>query len=151
MGTQQLFVIILVVVIVGIAISVGLVIYRNMAYNANKQAVAAEMENFISHAVAYYELPTSMTGAGRNPSNVMIGYVAQYMGFSFSAPGNVISGYWVYNSENGEFRVLSAASGTVVIAGLGTETRANKHPYVRKTLNFTTGQVTSYFNDQTTF
>ena len=51
MGTQQLLLIVLGVIIVGIAIAVGITIFNNQAYNANQQAVSQELNTLGSQII----------------------------------------------------------------------------------------------------
>ncbi|MFA7213746.1 MAG: hypothetical protein WC111_07640, partial [Candidatus Cloacimonadaceae bacterium] len=70
MGTQQILLIVLSVIIVGAAIAVGIQMFNNQAYSANKSALAADAQSFATQIVQYYKTPESQGGAGR-PTDAM--------------------------------------------------------------------------------
>ncbi|MDD4224566.1 MAG: hypothetical protein PHD87_08290 [Candidatus Cloacimonetes bacterium] len=66
MGTQQLLLIVLGVIIVGIAIAVGITIFNNQSYNANSNALASEANSYAAMAIQYWKTPQSQGGLGRS-------------------------------------------------------------------------------------
>lgn len=62
MGQQQLLLIILGVIIVGIAIAVGLSLFSAQSIQANKDAIINDLNNLSAHAYQYKIRPTSMGG-----------------------------------------------------------------------------------------
>ena len=65
MGTQQILLIVLSVIIVGAAIAVGIQMFNNQAYSANKSAIAADAQSYAAQVVQYYKTPASQ-GGGSN-------------------------------------------------------------------------------------
>ena len=65
MGTQQLLLIVLGVIIVGIAVVVGINIFGTNAEQANKDALTQDCLRLASAAQGYYRKPT-MLGGGNN-------------------------------------------------------------------------------------
>ena len=65
MGTQQILLIVLSVIIVGVAIAVGITMFRNQAVNSNAQQLAAEATNIRNEIVQWYKTPIDQGGAGR--------------------------------------------------------------------------------------
>jgi len=65
MGTQQLLLIVLGVIIVGIAVVVGINIFGSNAEQANKDAITQDCLRIASAAQGYYRKPT-MLGGGNN-------------------------------------------------------------------------------------
>ncbi len=65
MGTQQLLLIVLGVIIVGIAVVVGINIFGTNAEQANKDAITQDCLRIASAAQGYYRKPT-MLGGGNN-------------------------------------------------------------------------------------
>ena len=53
MGTQQILLIVLSVIIVGIAVAVGITMFNAQATNSNRQAVVGDMNNLASSALAF--------------------------------------------------------------------------------------------------
>jgi hypothetical protein len=64
MGQQQLLLIILGVIIVGIAIAVGLQLFQSGSVGANQDAIVNDLMNIVAHAQQYYVRPESMGGGG---------------------------------------------------------------------------------------
>ena len=64
MGQQQLLLIILGVIIVGIAIAVGLQLFQAGSVGANQDAIVNDIMNIASHAQQYMIRPESMGGGG---------------------------------------------------------------------------------------
>lgn len=64
MGQQQLLLIVLGVIIVGIAIVVGLNVFTTSSLNANNDAIISDLTNLTAMAQQYYKKPASMGGGG---------------------------------------------------------------------------------------
>ncbi len=62
MGQQQLLLIILGVIIVGIAIAVGLSLFSAQSIQSNKDAIINDLNNIAAHAYQYRIRPASMAG-----------------------------------------------------------------------------------------
>ena len=62
MGQQQLLLIILGVIIVGIAIAVGLSLFSAQSVQSNRDAIINDMNNLAAQAYQYRIRPTSMAG-----------------------------------------------------------------------------------------
>jgi hypothetical protein len=137
MGTQQILLIVLSVIIVGIAIVVGIAMFNNQAYNANQQAVASELTNFGSMAMQWWKTPKSQGGRGQTTGSVAVDSVANFIGFSDAANGK-------NTTENGTFKI--AAGGTansLILYGLGKEKKGTNYPLVTTTCDLQTGSVES--------
>ncbi|MFZ4619038.1 MAG: hypothetical protein ACOYNS_00655 [Bacteroidota bacterium] len=79
MGQQQLLLIILGVMIVGVAIAVGITMFRDNAVSSNRDAIANDLMHLAAKAKHYYKRPTSMGGGGHsfvgltaNPAGLLI-------------------------------------------------------------------------------
>lgn len=64
MGQQQLLLIILGVIIVGIAIAVGLSMFTAQSVGANKDAIISDITNLASNSYQFRVRPLSMGGGG---------------------------------------------------------------------------------------
>ena len=64
MGQQQLLLIILGVIVVGIAVAVGITMFNDSATSANRDAVTNDLINLASRAQQYYRRPTALGGGG---------------------------------------------------------------------------------------
>ena len=64
MGQQQLLLIVLGVIIVGIAIVVGINLFNANAVSSNRDAIISDLNNLGAMAAQFYMKPTSMGGGG---------------------------------------------------------------------------------------
>ena len=101
MGQQQLLLIVLGVIVVGIAIVVGINLFQASAVDANRNAVVANLNNIAAMAIQYYKKPASLGGGG----NTFTG---------FAMPTNMGS------NVSGTYTVTVVAQ-TATIVGVGTE------------------------------
>ena len=113
MGTQQILLIVLSVIIVGIAVAVGITMFNAQATNSNRQAVMSDMNNLASSALAYYKTPLSH-GGGQASWGSDIDLLGQWLGYDYDTGTNTCT------TGNGEF-VISVASDVLTITGIGSE------------------------------
>ena len=66
MGQQQLLLIILSVIIVGIAIAVGINMFQTNAVDSNRQALISDVTNLGAKAHRYFRTPTTLAGGGQD-------------------------------------------------------------------------------------
>ena len=64
MGQQQLLLIVLGVIVVGIAVVVGINLFNANAVSSNRDGVVSDLNNLGAMAQQYYKKPTSMGGGG---------------------------------------------------------------------------------------
>jgi hypothetical protein len=106
MGQQQLLLIILGVIIVGIAIAVGLSLFSAQSIQANKDAIINDLNNIAAHAYQFKIRPSSM-GGGQG----------SYSGYSI--PSKMAS------NENAAYSVTSATATTVAITATSSANSTN--------------------------
>jgi hypothetical protein len=70
MGQQQIIILILGTIIVGIAIAVGVLLFQSNNISSNKDALMADLNNILADAQAYYLKPSCLGGG----NNSFIGY-----------------------------------------------------------------------------
>jgi hypothetical protein len=139
MGTQQLLLIVLGVIIVGIAIAVGINIFNNQAYNSNQQAIAQENNTYASMVLQWYKTPVSQGGHGQGALvTADRGLIAGWLGYGATETS-------VLTTDTGKYAVLSAtaAGTTVVLVADGTEKRGSAYPKITTTVNLATSTITS--------
>lgn len=73
MGQQQLLLIVLGIIIVGIAIAVGVNMFQQSAVDTNRQAVVSDLTNLASKAQRYYRTPSELGGGAQNFRNFALG------------------------------------------------------------------------------
>jgi len=111
MGTQQILLIVLSVIIVGIAVAVGITMFNTQAQNANRQAMIADANNFASQMIAYYKTPTSHGGGGRT-FEASMDTLEIWIGFTDGA----------YSNDNGSYALTRGSASVITIDATGTET-----------------------------
>lgn len=104
MGSQQMFIIVIGVIIVGIGMVVAIGIFGSQNDQANRDAVAIDCLRIAVAAKGYYNRP-GILGGGENSFN---GITFQHCGWK--TPGN----------ENGNYRFTAVADDQVTIEGVGT-------------------------------
>ena len=116
MGTQQILLIVLSVIIVGIAVAVGITMFQENASNQNRQAIIADMNNFASSAMAFYKTPSSHGGAGSPDdwSTVTLDNVGNWIGYGYDTTADSLG------TDNGIFELSNSAAGLKIV-GVGTE------------------------------
>ena len=143
MGTQQILLIVLSVIIVGAAIAVGITMFNNQSYSSNKTAIAADAQNFASQVVQYYKTPASQGGGDRSIPTATDGAktIASFIGWGDTA---------TYKNDNGWYTLTvktAGADGEVTITGNGRETNGGKVPKIETTIKFPAGEITATASD----
>jgi hypothetical protein len=124
MGQQQLLLIILGVIVVGIAVAVGVTMFNDSAVSANRDAVTNDLVNFASRCQQYFRRPKALGGGGG--SFVGIADMRQL------TKTNVAT----YTNGNGTYSVPVAGTATTVqLQGLGTETGNDGTAKVKVTMD----------------
>jgi len=140
MGMQQLFTLVLIVVLVGIAIAVGITMFSNSAYQANIQAITAELQTFRARAAEYWRTPPNMGGAGQDVTRTDAESMALYMGFERSY-GKTAQAIYAFNSDNAEYHFSGEdSSAEIAIQALGKEAKGSKFPFVTLTYDMMTNE-----------
>ena len=110
MGQQQLLLIILGVIIVGIAIAVGITMFASSSIQSNKDALINDLNNLAANAYQFRIRPTTMGGGGGSYTG----------GNGYVVPTKLAS------DDNGTFTRTNAAQAVTFIAtssqGYGTVT-----------------------------
>ena len=106
MGQQQILLIVLGIIIVGIAIVVGLDNFQSKAVQANRDAVIIDLNYLASDAQVHYK-KTKTYGGGEQS---FIGYDIQSQ---------------LKTNDNGTYNVLSTQPLNVIIEGIGVEKEGN--------------------------
>jgi hypothetical protein len=102
MGQQQLLLIILGVIIVGIAIAVGLSLFSAQSIQANKDAMINDLNNIAAHAYQFKIRPSSMGGGS--------GSYAPASGAAYSIPVKMAT------NENATYAAAPTATAVVITA-----------------------------------
>jgi hypothetical protein len=106
MGQQQLLLIILGVIIVGIAIAVGISMFSSGSVQSNRDALVNDLNNLASNAYQFKIRPISMGGGGSTYTG----------GAGYVIPTKLVS------NENGTFSCTNAAQAVTFV---GTSSSGN--------------------------
>jgi hypothetical protein len=110
MGQQQLLLIILGVIVVGIAVAVGITMFTDNAISANRDAVTNDLVNLAARAQQFYRRPTALGGGG----NSFVGLTADAAGLRKLTNRET--------NANGQYSITTAGTASaVVLQGVGTE------------------------------
>jgi len=101
MGQQQLLLIVLGVIIVGIAVVAGLNIFQQSAFESNRDAVILDLNQIAQKAQQYVRKPASMGGPASG----------DFTGVTLSTLGIAAS------NENGSFAISGTPGANLVIDG----------------------------------
>lgn len=140
MGTQQILLIVLSVIIVGIAVAVGITMFNTQAINSNRDACIADMNNFAVQAAAWFKTPASHGGCGADSGhdNYSNANLIAWIGYSTNTDGEIETG-------NGSFAVdAETSAGTVVFTAKGKEGADKVKPATTAVL--ATGAVSTVAN-----
>lgn len=102
MGQQQLLLVILVTIIVGIATVVAINTFGSAADSANLDAVRQDVASIAAAAQGYYMKPGMLGGGGQDFTDVSFN--------SMAFPGNVNAAGDVAQNENGRYEITSTAT-----------------------------------------
>ena len=70
MGQQQLLLIVLGTIIVGMAVVVGINMFTTGAINAERDALLQDVNNIASNSISYWRKPAALGGGARDYTNV---------------------------------------------------------------------------------
>jgi hypothetical protein len=110
MGQQQLLLIILGVIVVGIAVAIGITLFQDNAESLNRDAMSTDMMHLAAKARHYYGRPTSMGGGSHEFTGLTIDKIVTS---SFA------------NNANGTYSVYSVDATSVTFQGVGRVLKSN--------------------------
>ncbi len=102
MGSQQLLLIIVGVLMIGLSIAIGITLFSDSASASNRDAIGTDLESHASKAQVYHRRPRSMGGGG-----------GSFVGFALTEVSS--------KNHNGEYEVSSPTASSVTIQGTGHE------------------------------
>ena len=130
MGQQQLLLIVLGILIIGIAIVIGINLFTASAVEAKRNNITNELVNLASLAQQHYRKPQTMGGGNRAFDN-------SHGGVSWTIPPSLVT------TGNGWFGIQSISTNEVVILATGNEVvTGNDSVKVQITVNPNDFQVT---------
>jgi hypothetical protein len=125
MGQQQLLLIVLGVIVVGIAVVVGINLFTANAVSSNRDGIVADLTNLAATAQQFYRKPTAMGGGG-------------YTFTGWTVPAELDT------TPNGIYTATVAAQ-TVTLVGKGNEKNAGS--VIQHTATVTSSSITTVKNN----
>ncbi len=125
MGTQQVLLIVLTVIIVGVAVAGGIGMFNKQLESQNRQALIADMNYLAAQAIAYYRLPKTSGGGG---NEIRIADFKQWLSMPTNNSGNRVL------TENGSIRIHSNNSNELLFTAFGNEMGQNENKAVKARL-----------------
>lgn len=134
MGQQQLLLIVLGVIIVGIAVVVGINVFTASSKNANRDAVISDLTTLAAMAQQHYRKPTAMGGGG----NTFTGW---------SIPSSLVRTANM-SADMASPTITTGTNGTVTLVATGTETGADGSTPFTVTMQVSKNKIdTTYFTN----
>ena len=115
MGNQQILIIVLGMIVVGITISVALILVNENAISSNRDAMSTDLMNIAVRAQQYYNTPSAMGGGGRT----FFGLTADSVGMSKLVSTEMINngkGRYSIRAAGNQQRVIFESVGTVELS-----------------------------------
>jgi hypothetical protein len=116
MGQQQLLLLVLGIVIVGLAVVVGIQAFGENQKKANSDAIVNDVIRIASDAQAWNLKPTAFGGGNGSFTGVDL----QKLGYTTTGTGATMN----YNNLNGDYRINPVAAASITITGCNA-TRGN--------------------------
>jgi hypothetical protein len=139
MGTQQILLIVLSVIIVGAAIAVGIDMFNRQDFSSNRSAAASDVQIFLTQVLQYYKMPESLGGLGGDIDNAEdADAIASYIGWGDENPmSNDNATYMVEIPEHTDDLEI------VDIKAIGRTELNGKHSVVHGRITFPEGKIVS--------
>ena len=121
MGQQQLLLIVLGIIIVGIAIAVGVNMFQQSAVDTNRQSMISDLTNLAAKAQRYYRTPQELGGGAQNFQNFSLGRLDTSNAngsFRVSTTAYTLSTCPVYTSD---ITITTSVTDTIFLGGWGQE------------------------------
>ena len=131
MGAQQILLLILSIIIIGTTIIVGITLYKDQAYTANKTALVAEAKNYGNKVIRYYKDLASQNNDNLSVASVDTTMLKKYLGWEDN----------YLNTKAGTFNLTSVSDSSVIITGYAKAQKKGKNPKVVVTVTFPEGKM----------
>jgi hypothetical protein len=127
MGSQQLLLIVVGVVVIGIMVIVGIAMFRDQASATNRDALSADLQNAAVLAHQWRKRPTALGGGGNQT----------FLGFQLIRTQN----------DNGTFALRNVTNSSMEIEAVGTEVGFDNATPVKLVIRVAADSAVSYVNE----
>lgn len=143
MGTQQILLIVLSVIIVGAAIAVGIQMFNSQEYSSSRAATTADVQLYMTQVLQYYKMPRSLGGlGGKMRSGITANDVSNFIGWGGELPmsNDNASFYIVLPEQNGPEDIVD-------IKAICNSSKDGKRPVVHSRIYFPDGRIETKVGD----
>ena len=135
MGTQQILLIVLSVIIVGAAIAVGIDMFNRQDFSSNRSSAASDVQIFLTQVLQYYKMPESLGGLGGDIDNADDADFVSYIGWGDEHP---------MTNDNASYMIEIPDDMEIVdIKAIGRAELNGKHSVVHGRITFPEGKIVS--------
>ena len=136
MGTQQILLIVLSVIIVGAAIAVGIDMFNRQDFSSNRSSAASDVQIFLTQVLQYYKMPESLGGLGGDIDNADdADDFVSYIGWGDEHP---------MTNDNASYMIEIPDDMEIVdIKAIGRAELNGKHSVVHGRITFPEGKIVS--------
>jgi|ADurb_Gel_03_Slu_FD_contig_123_31871_length_792_multi_9_in_2_out_0_1 hypothetical protein len=138
MGAQQILLLILSIIIIGTTIIVGIILYKDQAYTANKTALVAEAKNYGNKVIRYCKDLASQNNDNLPGAAVDTTMLKKYLGWA----NNIIT------TDAGTFKITAVSDSAIIITGYAKAQKKDKSPKVVVTVTFPEGKMDVVESDE---
>ena len=138
MGAQQILLLILSIIIIGTTIIVGIILYKDQTYTANKTALVAEAKNYGNKVIRYCKDLASQNNDNLSVASVDTTMLKKYLGWEDN----------YLNTKAGTFNLTSVSDSSVIITGYAKARKKGKNPKVVVTVTFPEGKMDVVESDE---
>jgi len=138
MGAQQILLLILSIIIIGTTIIVGIILYKDQAYTANKTALVAEAKNYGNKVIRYCKDLASQNNDNLPGAAVDTTMLKKYLGWE----NNIIT------TDAGTFKITAVSDSAIIITGYAKAQKKDKSPKVVVTVTFPEGKMDVVESDE---
>ena len=131
MGAQQILLLILSIIIIGTTIIVGIILYKDQTYTANKTALVAEAKNYGNKVIRYCKDLASQNNDNLPGAAVDTTMLKKYLGWA----NNIIT------TDAGTFKITAVSDSAIIITGYAKAQKKDKSPKVVVTVTFPEGKM----------
>jgi hypothetical protein len=141
MTLKNIIALMFVLIFVGVAVLIGIHVFKYQEYQSNEKSLEIDMNHYSALVFGYWKTPYYGGGAGQNMAFIKLDKLAEFIGFSHVIePANKSSYYSVF-TLNGEIRLLSVSSNTVVLKGIGRVSRKGNYSMIQNNINLYTFMI----------
>ena len=144
MGTQQILLIVLSVIIVGAAVTVGIDMFNRQDYTSNRSAAASDVQVYLTQVLQYYKMPEQLGGLGRELTHTgeseLANEIASYIGWGTDNPKQNDNAHY-------HIQVPTDADDVVYIKAISRTELNGKRATVHGRITFPEGKIESRVGD----